>query len=83
MFFKFIKERDPNTAKSGGNYWAASETPFKFDDGPFSKLWVSDSKGPDEIAQKHRLSWAFADHIGDKHQPIWFHHDKKNCMDIV
>ena len=28
-----------------------------------SKFWVSEQRDPDEIAQKHMLSWAFTDHI--------------------
>ena len=40
---------------------------------PF-KNWVSEHRDPDKIAQKRRLSWAFADYVCDKHQPIWFNH---------
>ena len=32
---------------------------------------LNEQRDPDEIAQMHRLSWAFADHICDKQQPIY------------
>ena len=55
---------------------------------PLKKLWVSEQRDPDKIAQKRRLSWAFADHICDKHQLIWFYHAriqwlKKRYMGIA
>ena len=31
----------------------------------FQQLWVSEQRDPCEIAQKHGLSWAFADYICD------------------
>ena len=32
------------------------------------KLYVSEQRDPDKIAQTHMLSWAFADHISHKYQ---------------